>query len=351
MKRISYDAVALLSGGLDSLLAAKILEEQGLRVKCLHFITPFFGKADLLEQWKTLYGLDIEFIDVSREFIRMLHSGPEHGFGKTLNPCVDCKILMLRHARAKMERYGARMAASGEVLGQRPMSQRRDTLDIIRNESGLREALVRPLSAALLPAGQAEREGLVDRSRMYGIAGRGRSAQLRLAHRYGILKIPTPAGGCLLTERAKACRYWPLLNHMPESGPAEFHLANTGRQFWAHTPDGIFWLCVGRNAADNERLEKLTRSEDMVFRLRDMPGPMGVARPLTPWPEYATEDAARLVASYAPRAEREGRAVMRIRCRDVEREICVAPARPATLPWGVPAWEKTREAIRAAKDD
>lgn len=343
----TYDAIVLFSGGLDSLLSAKILQKQGLVVKCLHFTSPFFGKPDRLEHWSDVYDLDIEAVDVGKLFIQMLHTGPEHGFGKTLNPCVDCKILMLRQARALMARYGAGVIATGEVLGQRPMSQRRDTLDRIRHGSGLEDHLLRPLSAALLPPVAAERQGVVDRARLYGFAGRGRAAQLRLAADYGIREVPTPAGGCRLTERENACRYWPLLRHAPEAGPAEFRLANTGRQFWVATPEGNFWLCVGRNAADNEALERQAREGDIRFYLRDMPGPLGLARPLGSWPDYVVEDAARLTASFSPRASLAGQAAVGVHSHGNERLLHVVLNRSPALPWGIPAWEETREAIRA----
>ena len=344
----SYDAVALFSGGLDSILAVKTLEGQGLKIKCLHFITPFFGKPDQLEHWRREYALDVEGVDVGQRFVHMLHARPEHGFGKVLNPCVDCKILMLREARARMEHYGARFVASGEVLGQRPMSQRRDTLNIIRRESGLGDALLRPLSAALLPPVAAELEGLVDRTRLHDIAGRGRAKQLRLAARFGIREIPTPAGGCRLAERENACRYWPLLQHKPQAGPEDFALANIGRQLWAVTPEGAYWLCVGRNAADNAALERQASEGDILFTLRDFPGPLGLARPLSRWSTATREDAARVLASFAPHAVRQGgAATVCLRQGTTLREVAVLPARDTALAWATPPWEEVRAAIRA----
>ena len=129
------DVVVLFSGGLDSILAAKVLEEQGLRVCCLHCHSPFFGDPGAVERWSNLYGLDIRTLDVSDDFCAMLRARPAHGFGKVMNPCVDCKILLLRHARLYMESIGARLLATGEVMGQRPMSQRRDVLNAIRRDA------------------------------------------------------------------------------------------------------------------------------------------------------------------------------------------------------------------------
>ncbi|MDO5484223.1 MAG: tRNA(5-methylaminomethyl-2-thiouridylate) methyltransferase, partial [Desulfovibrionaceae bacterium] len=133
------DVILLFSGGLDSILAAKLLQEQGLRVRCLHCISPFFGDAEAVPRWRRIHGLDITCLDVGEHFTAMLLARPPHGFGKVMNPCVDCKILLLRHAHLYMETVGARLLASGEVLGQRPMSQRRDSLHLIPREAGVRD--------------------------------------------------------------------------------------------------------------------------------------------------------------------------------------------------------------------
>lgn len=351
--RTTYHAVALFSGGLDSVLAIKTLEAQGLRVKCLHFVTPFFGKTDQVEHWQGIYGLDLDTIDMGEAFVRMLYARPEHGFGKTLNPCVDCKILMLREARRLMEVYGARFVISGEVLGQRPMSQRRDTLNIIRRESGLGDLLLRPLCAKVLPPTTPERNGWVDRMRLHGISGRARTEQLALARQYGMTEIPTPTGGCRLTERENARRYWPLLQHKPGGEVADFYLANVGRQAWVVTPDGPHWLCIGRHRADNEILESLAQPDDILFRLRDVPGPLGLARSWVPWTKAMQEDAAQWVASFAPHAVRlsgkDGSVAVEMRhgrvCDQADREFFVRPDRNTRFAWGEMPWETVRAAI------
>lgn len=135
----TYDVIALFSGGLDSILAVKVLEAQGLRVKTLHFFTPFFGKPQARKYWEKLYDLDLTAIDVGDEFVEMMKAGPDSGFGKVLNPCVDCKILLLRRAKELLSRFGATFLATGEVLGQRPMSQRLDTLNRISREAEVRD--------------------------------------------------------------------------------------------------------------------------------------------------------------------------------------------------------------------
>ena len=195
--------ITLFSGGLDSLLTAKLLERQGLTVRCLHFTAPFFGSAASVPHWRQEYGLDIAVQDVSEAFAALLRAWPAHGFGKVLNPCVDCKILLLREARKYMEAVGAQGLATGEVLGQRPMSQRRDTLNVILRDAAVRDVLLRPLSALHLPPTPLEESGLVDRDRLLGIWGRGRQDQLALAREMGIREVPTPGGGCRLTVGGK----------------------------------------------------------------------------------------------------------------------------------------------------
>lgn len=356
--RKSYDAVALFSGGLDSILAAKTIVAQGLRVKCLHFVTPFFGKPAKLKHWSQIYGLDISAVDVSDLFVDMLRQRPAHGFGKVMNPCVDCKILMMTQTRLRMEKYGASFIISGEVLGQRPMSQRRDTLNVIGREGEVRDILLRPLSAKMLEATEPERSGLVDRERLYGIYGRGRKDQLALAEFFALPEIPTPAGGCRLTEMENARRYWPVLQHAPRPCGAEFRLANTGRQYWS----GAHWLSIGRNSADNDYLERCSFAEDICLRVADFPGPLAVARQFVDWDEATLEDAAAFVASFSPRAVAEGGAVRVQLCRgralkktELDPQalsyITVVPCRNTSLGWAEHNWLEVREQIRTEARD
>ncbi len=350
----TYDAIALFSGGLDSILAVKVLEEQGLKVKCLHFVTPFFGKPELLKKWRKVYDLDISAVDIGEDFVRLLRERPEHGFGKLLNPCVDCKILLMRKALELMESYGASCVISGEVLGQRPMSQRRDTLNVIRRDSGLKDLLLRPLSAKLMDPSAAEHSGLVDRERLHNISGRGRKKQLELAAHYGITDIPTPAGGCMLAEQENASRYWMVLTRVAQPTAQDFTLAHTGRQYWSEEGRGQRWLCIGRNAASNARLQDLVQAEDYVFRLRDFAGPLAVGRHMGGWDEATLQDAAAFVASYSPKAvqaaEQSGAPVV-IMLRqgaqgNAERPVVVLPQRETPLLWHEPLWQDAKEAKR-----
>lgn len=352
--------VALFSGGLDSILAARLVMEQGLRVRCLHFVTPFFGKPHLLEHWQDVYGLEIEALDIGQDYVDMLRQRPQHGFGKVMNPCVDCKVLMMRHARLRMEALGAQCIVSGEVLGQRPMSQRRDTLNVIRRDGGVREVLLRPLCAQHLDPTEAELSGLVDRSRLLGIFGRGRKDQMELAARMGITEIPTPAGGCKLAEKENARRYWPVLTRLPVPTPADFQLSNVGRQGWSDH----LWMSSGRNEADNDALFQLARPGDVFMKVRDFPGPLALIRPLPEGPCMEAEgpcmeaegpdmdaewhDAAALLAACAPKAVRQGGEVA-VRlfnpAGDTLRVLTVLPHRGDRF--SEPPFDLVRDTIRA----
>lgn len=341
-------AVALFSGGLDSILAARLIRDQGLEVLGLHFHSPFFGSPERLSHWETVYDLPLRAVDVGEAFVRLLREGPAHGTGKLLNPCVDCKILMLRHARTIMEELGASFIISGEVLGQRPMSQRRDTLNVIRRDAGVRDILLRPLCAACLDPTQPECAGLVDRSRLLGISGRGRKDQLELATRMGLAEIPTPAGGCRLTEKENARRFWPVLTRLPDPGPEDFRLANTGRQFWA----GNRWLIVGRNEDDNRALMRLAAAGDMLLKVVNMPGPLALARGFAD-DSAALRDAAAFMATYAPRAVRCGTETeVRLTAADGSSGVVrVFPTRETALPFREPEFEEMRAALQQRRKE
>jgi tRNA-specific 2-thiouridylase len=337
-----YHALSLFSGGLDSILATRLIMAQGLRVLGIHYVTPFFGKPHMLPQWQKDWGVELCAVDLGQAFVDMLAAGPAHGWGKTLNPCVDCKILMLSHARELLPQYGAQFLISGEVIGQRPMSQREDTLFAIRNAAGVRDLLVRPLCALHLPPTPMEISGLVDRSQLAGLHGRGRKGQLEMARKFGITVIPAQGGGCRLTERESARRYWPLL-HTPQPKAEDFILANVGRQLWR----GGHWLVLGRNEADSRRLEGLQGARDLVFRLVSVPGPLGLGRQLpgVVWDHDALDAAAATLAAFAPKARALGRAV-EVEISGPESRI-VRSVWPAHIFHEPPTWEE----VRLAKAD
>lgn len=365
MNNVSYDAVALFSGGLDSIIAARLIQDQGLTVKCLHFTTPFFDNSNRIPFWKKAYGLSVTAVDIGDDFAAMMKRWPEHGFGSALNPCVDCKILMLKKAGEIMEQCGAKMIITGEVLGQRPMSQRKDTLNIIRRDAGVKNFLLRPLCARLLDETPMEASGLVDRSRLAAISGRGRKVQMELAAKMGITDFPSPAGGCRLTEVENGRSYWPVLQYslMPDAN--DFALANMGRQYWSFTGTPPFHLTVGRNQADNERLLQLARTGDILFKTASFPGPVSLARPLPGqiWNEPVLADAAAFCASYSPKAvkftEETGKTVavkihtgpdfatVTLPAEDNRvASVNVLPARQTPMAWREHGWEEAKEEIR-----
>ncbi len=199
---------------------------------------------------------------------------PAHGFGKTLNPCIDCKILMLRRAMSLLPKYGADFLISGEIVGQRPMSQRKEALNTIKNEAGVGDRLLRPLCAFSQEPTFAEKIGLVAREKLPQISGRDRKIQLQLAAEFGIVEIPNAGGGCLLTEAERAKRYAPILTRFADPKTEDFALTGCGRQFWLEN----FCLTVGRNQADNTLILRAVQKNDVLFRLQNIPGPLGLLR-------------------------------------------------------------------------
>jgi hypothetical protein len=278
-------ALALFSGGLDSILACRILAEQGIQVKALKFVTPFFD-YELLQDasgyqarvWEK-YRIQAELVDLSAPYLALLRQ-PKHGFGKNFNPCIDCKILMLQRAKQLMEKDGASFLISGEVLGQRPMSQRRDTLHLIEREAGCRDLLLRPLSAQLLRPTLPEQQGLVDRERLYAFAGRGRSQQLALAKDFGIKDFPAPAGGCILTDPNLSVRiqrfYAGVYGGLPETlGGEHIRLLLVGRQFCL---PGGHCLVLGRNEKENQAITGYSQEQDWLLFMPEHPGPTALLR-------------------------------------------------------------------------
>jgi len=339
-----YDALALFSGGLDSILAMKTVVSQGLRVLGLHFCSPFFGHPEKIAHWREIYDLKIQPVPVHQQFVAMLRSGPQYGFGKALNPCVDCKILMFSTARAMLTQYGARFIISGEVLAQRPMSQRRDALNLISKQARVQGLLLRPLSALRLNPTAMEEEGLVDRARLHGFAGRGRKDQLRLAKTLGIKESPTPAGGCLLAEKESAKRFWPVLTRLPDPDARDFALSNVGRQYWhdAH------WLVVGRNRCDNQTLAGLAQPNDLLFKAVDVQGPLvlGRQKPGMEWDDETVQHAAAFVAGFSAKYG-PAEAVVHVRVVLAERErVLSCPPQTQTagkILWQNCGWEQVQE--------
>jgi hypothetical protein len=261
--------IGLLSGGLDSILAVKVLQEQGIHVECVCFVTPFFGpeKARLANRQ---LNLTLHVVDITDAHLAML-SAPRYGYGKNMNPCIDCHGLMLREAGGLMEKLGARFVFTGEVLGERPMSQNKNALRSVEKLSGLQGFILRPLSAQLLPETAPEKDGSVDRSRLLAIQGRSRKPQLQLAEKYGIAEFPEPAGGCLLTDPGYSRRLRDLMQRGVELSRRNLELLKVGRHLLLD--DGTK-IIVGRNEGENQRIERLRQPGDAVIVMdNDMPGP------------------------------------------------------------------------------
>lgn len=272
--------MVLYSGGLDSILACRVLQEQGIRVTAVKFVTPFFGDeaADDPQRYigrvQDKYGIRLVVKDITDEYLPMLRN-PEHGYGKNFNPCIDCKILMIHKTLELMPEYDADFIATGEVIGQRPMSQRKDTLNCIRNESRAQGLLLRPLCARSLKPTIPEELGWVSREDLPHISGRGRKKQIELAEKFGITDYPNPAGGCRLADPIQGRRLKEYFRKWPEMDGNDCRLAVTGRQFIL---PGGWWLVLGRDKAENERLWALKRDSDLFLHSKKVPAPAGILR-------------------------------------------------------------------------
>jgi hypothetical protein len=266
-------AIALFSGGLDSILAAELVRRQNINVLCLTFTTPFFNAQKAKAAIRRLDYLTLEIMDITEEHLQMLKA-PRYGYGRNMNPCIDCHTLMLNIAGRKMEETESDFIITGEVLGQRPMSQNKQSLRVVAKNSGYADYILRPLSARLLEPIKAEREKLVDRSKLLAIQGRGRKTQIQLAAEFGIRDYAPPAGGCLLTDPLFTRRLMDLFSHQPNHTVRDIELLKHGRHFRISATCKII---VGRNNADNEAIKRLSTPDDLIFHMKNFPGPTVLA--------------------------------------------------------------------------
>ena len=264
-------ALLLFSGGLDSILAAKILKDQGIEVVGLTFRSYFFDERQAKKYAKQL-GISLKIVDISEEHFEIVKN-PKYGYGKSINPCIDCRVLMLKKAKEIMEKEGFDFVATGEVLGERPMSQNRKALKIVEKESGLEGYLLRPLSAKLLEPTLPEKLRLVDRSKLLAIKGRSRKKQIELAKKFG-LKYPQPSGGCILTDLNFGKKLKEVLEKRKNLDGNDIRLLRVGRHFWYK----CFKIVVGRNKEENEILKKLARDGDVLVELKNLKGPTTLVR-------------------------------------------------------------------------
>lgn len=337
MKRIEQTtgrrpkAVALYSGGLDSTLAILTVQQQGIEVVAVTFLTHFgCDTSDRSSCSKNpfaaaeQFGFEVKLCHLSDAFIEIVKN-PKYGHGRNMNPCMDCRILMLKESRAFMEMIGADFIITGEVLGQRPMSQRRDALYVIDRETGLRGSVLRPLSAQLLNPTIPEEQGIVNRKLLHRFTGRSRKPQMALAAEFGLTDYPAPAGGCLLTEPNYAYRLRELLAYENNPSYDDLVLLRLGRHFRLSPQCKVI---VGRNKTENEMLLKLATTTDTYLRVE------GYGSPITLIKGEATSDMITLAASLCARysdAKKLSMAVVKIFNRGEPDNLKISPADEETL--------------------
>ena len=260
--------LSMFSGGLDSQLAVCVLREQGVEIEAVTFTSPFFSPENAIKAAEAL-GVKLHLLEFTDDILGLIKH-PPHGLGSCMNLCIDCHASMVRRTAEMMTKMDFDFVCTGEVLGQRPMSQQRRGLDAVAKDSGIQDRLLRPLSAQLLPETEPERLGLVDRTRLLALQGRNRKPQMALAVKYGIKEYPTPAGGCKLTEPNYSRRLKNLMEHEGLDEPRLVQLLAFGRYF--RLPSGTLAV-VGRNKADNESVRTSMRGGDVLLKPVNVPGP------------------------------------------------------------------------------
>ena len=297
-------AIILLSGGLDSTLAAHLVEKQGLELTALNFTSPFCmcnkkgGCSQGVSSVASKLGINLVKIDNTEEMLECVKK-PKFGYGSNMNPCIDCRIVMLKKAKNYMLSNGASFIITGEVLGQRPMSQRRPILTLIEKEAGLEGLILRPLSAKVLDETIPEKQGLINRNELLNISGRGRKEQIELAKKFSVNDYPCPAGGCLLTDPNFARRLKDLMRYAPDFVLNDCLLLKSGRHMRIN-PEAK--LVIGRNEAENNSLINLSLDSDLIFMPQEsIAGPTALGRG-----NFSADDlrlAASLVAFYCDKDE------------------------------------------------
>jgi tRNA-specific 2-thiouridylase len=288
-------ALALLSGGLDSTLAVKLLLEQGMQVEAINFVSPFClcGKGGCgASAVANRFDIPLKVVSVGEDYLKIVRK-PKHGYGKNMNPCIDCRIFMLRKAKKYAQETGASFIFTGEVLDERPMSQHIKALKIIEGEAGLKNRILRPLSAKLLPETSIEKRGLVDRCKLLDIRGRSRKRQIKLAKEFNIADYPCPAGGCLLTYKEFADKVKDLFKHKKRVSMKDITLLKLGRHFRF----GKDKIVVGRNERENKALLQMKLASDYFFEVPNCGSPITILQGTKT--KTAIEKAAALTAYYS----------------------------------------------------
>lgn len=265
-------ALGICSGGLDSILSGLVLRQQGIHVEWVCFETPFFS-ADKAREASRMTGIALHVQDITDDYLKMLEAPPA-GYGKNMNPCMDCHALMFQKAGKMMDANGFDFLFSGEVAGQRPFSQNKNSLHYVAKHSTYRDRILRPLSAQRLPETPMETSGLVDRAQLLDFSGRSRKPQMALAKQFGISKYPAPAGGCLLTDVGYSRRLRDLFDHQEILTPNALHLLKYGRHMRLNPTTKII---VGRTQKDNENiLRHVDPHTDALIKITAHPGPTAV---------------------------------------------------------------------------
>ncbi len=314
-------AIGLLSGGLDSMLAVRVIQDQGIEVLGLTFETPFFTANNAKRAAKDL-GIKLKVLDVTEEHLEIVRF-PAHGYGRTLNPCIDCHAFMFRKAGELMDQLNFDFIFSGEVLGERPMSQNYRSLKTVAKESGYREYILRPLSAKRLPETKPESEGKVDRERLFSFHGRSRRPQIELAKKYNLHWYPNPAGGCLLTDPNFGLRLKDLMEKDPNFEIRDVKLLNVGRHLRLNEKTK---LIIGRDENENEKLSELKNNNDLVFIDAIYPGPICLYVRGTDYQEHGSDlkEIAGLCASYSD-GPKDKTHTIKITGSNIEQRIEVMP--------------------------
>ncbi len=288
-------ALGLLSGGLDSTLAVKLILENGIDVEAINFTTPFCqcrkGGCGATEAAKT-FNIPLKMISAGTEYLRVIRN-PRFGYGKNLNPCVDCRIFMLKKAKKYAKQIGAKFIFTGEVLGQRPMSQHRGALDLIEREAGLQGKILRPLSGKLLPKTEAEAEGLIAHEALRDIRGRSRKPQIEMTREFNIVNYPCAGGGCLLTDKEFANKLRDLFQHKKRVTIKEVNLLKVGRHFRFNDNK----IIVGRNETENSILLRTKHKSEYYFEVPNCGSPTTILK--GPKTKQAIEKAAFLTAFHS----------------------------------------------------
>lgn len=262
-------AVALLSGGLDSMLAICLMKEQGIEIEALNFQTMFTCCKNDARRAAHDLGVPFTLMKVDDDYLKIIDS-PKYGYGRGMNPCVDCRIYMFHLAKQHMERTGAFFVVTGEVLDQRPKSQKMNDFRIIERDSGLEGKILRPLSAKLLPPTEPELSGAVDREKLHAVHGQSRKLLLELAAQFGIENPPAASPGCALTMEGFSKKVEDVFDHHPDYKRWEFEILKVGRHFRL---DEKTKVVVARNHEQNEYLEVLHPAGTALLTCRNFGGP------------------------------------------------------------------------------